>query len=288
MRSQDRRAIGEVLIAPFDVEGQFVDEALRDRVIAFDARQLPRVSVTIGVAGGPTKVEPILGALRAGIVNTLVTDVRTAEAVAAGGGGTVNGPRSRRPPAILAIDLGSTSAKAGLVSLDGSLLALERAAYPLIDDPGTGRAEQDPEDWWRAFVEVTRALVAGDHAEVVAIVVDGHGPTLTAVDAEGRPTRPAVTWLDSRADGGTRRTDGETGLRGWALGVLPAALWVEREEPAVADRSAWYLNTWEFIGLRLAGVARTHASAGTGSAGRAGTRSARAAGRQTPPGHRLR
>ena len=41
------------------------------------------MSVTIGVAGGPTKVEPILGALRAGIVNTLVTDVRTAEAVAA-------------------------------------------------------------------------------------------------------------------------------------------------------------------------------------------------------------
>ena len=45
--------------------------------------QLPRVPVTIGVAGGAAKTEPILGALRAGVVNTLVTDVRTAEAVAA-------------------------------------------------------------------------------------------------------------------------------------------------------------------------------------------------------------
>jgi hypothetical protein len=41
------------------------------------------VPTTIGVAEGPAKVAPILGALRAGIVNTLVTDVRTAEAVLA-------------------------------------------------------------------------------------------------------------------------------------------------------------------------------------------------------------
>jgi len=39
------------------------------------------VPIRIGVAGGPSKVEPILGALRGGLVTTLVTDVRTAEAV---------------------------------------------------------------------------------------------------------------------------------------------------------------------------------------------------------------
>jgi DNA-binding transcriptional regulator LsrR (DeoR family) len=76
-------AVGEVLIAPFDAAGRFVGAALRDRVIAFDARELERVRVTIGVAGGSSKVGPILGALRAGAVNTLVTDVTTAEAVAA-------------------------------------------------------------------------------------------------------------------------------------------------------------------------------------------------------------
>jgi len=77
------RAVGEVLIAPFDLEGRFVGEALRARSIAFDARQLPRVPVTIGVAEGASKVAPILGALRAGLVKVLVTDVRTAEAVVA-------------------------------------------------------------------------------------------------------------------------------------------------------------------------------------------------------------
>jgi len=77
------RAIGEVLIAPFDIRGRFVADGLRARTIAFDARALSRVPTTVGVAEGPAKVAPILGALRAGIVNTLVTDVRTAEAVVA-------------------------------------------------------------------------------------------------------------------------------------------------------------------------------------------------------------
>jgi DNA-binding transcriptional regulator LsrR (DeoR family) len=76
-------AVGEVLVAPFDLDGQFVCPALRDRVIAFDARRLGRVPTAIGVAAGEGKVRPILGALRAGIVQTLVTDVATAEAVVA-------------------------------------------------------------------------------------------------------------------------------------------------------------------------------------------------------------
>jgi len=76
-------AVGEVLVAPFDLDGTFVCPALRDRVIAFDARRLARVPVGIGVASGDAKVRPILGALRAGIVRVLVTDVATAEAVVA-------------------------------------------------------------------------------------------------------------------------------------------------------------------------------------------------------------
>jgi DNA-binding transcriptional regulator LsrR (DeoR family) len=90
-------AVGEVLVAPFDLDGRFVCPALRERVIAFDARRLPRVPVSIGVASGVAKVRPMLGALRAGIVRTLVTDVATAEAVvsldARGSVATAGSPR---------------------------------------------------------------------------------------------------------------------------------------------------------------------------------------------------
>jgi DNA-binding transcriptional regulator LsrR (DeoR family) len=90
-------AVGEVLVAPFDLDGRFVCPALRERVIAFDARRLGRVPAAIGVAAGDAKVRPILGALRAGVVRTLVTDVATAEAVVAldAAAAQVRGKRSR-------------------------------------------------------------------------------------------------------------------------------------------------------------------------------------------------
>jgi DNA-binding transcriptional regulator LsrR (DeoR family) len=81
-RLEAEGAVGEILVRPFTLDGRFVGDELRDRTIAFDAPDLPRVPVRIGVAGGPSKVRPILGALRTGAVTTLVTDRRTAEAVA--------------------------------------------------------------------------------------------------------------------------------------------------------------------------------------------------------------
>lgn len=75
------QAVGEVLIAPFSIDGRFAAESLRARTIAFDARSLANISLAIGVADGPGKVAPILGALRGSLMNVLVTDVRTAEAV---------------------------------------------------------------------------------------------------------------------------------------------------------------------------------------------------------------
>jgi deoxyribonucleoside regulator len=73
--------VGEMLIHPFDLDGRFVSERLREMVIGFDPRDLRRVPLTIGVAGGPDKVRPILGALRTGAINVLVTDEETAEEV---------------------------------------------------------------------------------------------------------------------------------------------------------------------------------------------------------------
>ncbi len=80
---EEADAVGEILIAPFDLDGRFVCAALRERVIAVDARRLARIPVAIGVATGESKVRPILGALRTGVVRQLVTDVATAEAVVA-------------------------------------------------------------------------------------------------------------------------------------------------------------------------------------------------------------
>lgn len=82
-RLDEAGAVGEVLIAPYDLAGRFVGTELRERILAFDARGLAQVPTSIGIGAGDSKVRPILGALRAGIVRTLVTDVGSAEAVLA-------------------------------------------------------------------------------------------------------------------------------------------------------------------------------------------------------------
>ena len=162
---------------------------------------------------------------------------------------------SGRQTAFLGLDLGTTEVKAGLVTTDGRLLAVARAGYGIDRAGGHGWAEQDPGEWWSAVVGAVRGLHLTDAIEVAAIGVDGHGPTLIAVDGRGEATRPAITFLDTRATAEADELATATGVRGWALGGLPAALWVERHEPAVAMRTRWYLATWEWLALRLAGEA---------------------------------
>lgn len=159
-----------------------------------------------------------------------------------------------RQEAILGLDLGTTEVKAGLVSMDGRLLALARSGYGLYITDGHGWAEQDPGAWWSAVITAVRALHGTDATDIVAIGVDGHGPTLVAVDGRGEATRPAITFLDARAGAEAEELAAATGVRGWALGGLPAALWVERHEPLVAAATRWYLATWEWLAFRLTGA----------------------------------
>ncbi len=149
---------------------------------------------------------------------------------------------SPRTPAVIGIDLGTTEAKAAAIALDGRLLGLGRAGYP-IDVGPDGRAEQSPADWWAAVSASVRAIdVAG--IEVLAVCGVGQGPTLAVVDATGQPVRPAITWQDRRPGGG-------------GFGLLPTMAWLAREEPATVDRAAWLLAAWDALGLWLSGEAAT-------------------------------
>lgn len=163
----------------------------------------------------------------------------------------------------LGIDLGTTRTKAGLITADGAPLGFGRAEHATAVAPAAGIAEQDPDDWWdglrRAIGDAldTAEATTGTRPNPAAICIAGHGPSLTAVDATGAPVRPAMLWLDSRSSPEREELEAATGLRGWALGVLPAALWLQRHDPASAARARWYLNSWEALALRLSGRAAT-------------------------------
>jgi len=72
-------AVGDVCLRFFDPQGAVIRTPLARRVIGMTLEQLKRVKRTIGIAGGRRKYEAILGALRGGWINVLVTDRGTAE-----------------------------------------------------------------------------------------------------------------------------------------------------------------------------------------------------------------
>jgi DNA-binding transcriptional regulator LsrR (DeoR family) len=76
---REHGAVGDILYRFFDAEGNPVQTPLADRVTGMDLDQLRRVKRVVGVAGGARKFAAIRGALKGGLVNTLITDRFTAE-----------------------------------------------------------------------------------------------------------------------------------------------------------------------------------------------------------------
>ena len=72
------KAVGDVLLHFFDINGNLVDTGMDKRVISMGLAQLSKVNRAIGVAGGSRKYSGILGALRGHWVNILITDRFTA------------------------------------------------------------------------------------------------------------------------------------------------------------------------------------------------------------------
>ena len=75
-------AVGDICHRIFRADGTLVRGELDDRIIAIPVENLMRIPRRVGVAGGERKLEAIHGALAGSWVTTLVTDLRSAEALA--------------------------------------------------------------------------------------------------------------------------------------------------------------------------------------------------------------
>jgi xylulokinase len=106
---------------------------------------------------------------------------------------------------LLGYDIGSSSVKASLVSVDsGKCVASsffpKTEAEIIAVQPGW--AEQDPKSWWENLKLATQAVmaesgVAKDEIAAIGISYQMHG--LVCVDKDNKVLRPAIIWCDSRA-----------------------------------------------------------------------------------------
>jgi DNA-binding transcriptional regulator LsrR (DeoR family) len=74
-------AVGDISLRFFDAAGNPVSGRLDERVIGIRLEELKTVGRRIAVAGGTRKTAAIRAALRGGWVNTLITDLATAESL---------------------------------------------------------------------------------------------------------------------------------------------------------------------------------------------------------------
>jgi xylulokinase len=180
----------------------------------------------------------------------------------------------------LSIDLGSGGPKIALVTLDGEILSHEihHVVTSFADD---GAATQDAEEWWTIIAASSKRLITslGSSARVRAIAVTGMYASTVPVDANGRPSGPCLTWLDTRGAKYARQAVG-----GWLQGynprkVLPLVrktggapstagddpvgqiLYLEHECPDIVAATRWYMEPIDYLTMRMTGVATaTHAS----------------------------
>ncbi|HYD39256.1 MAG TPA: FGGY-family carbohydrate kinase [Anaeromyxobacter sp.] len=177
------------------------------------------------------------------------------------------------------MDLGTSAVKLALVSARGRIAAFESRPLEvrLLDDGG---AEQDPEAWWAAIRDGTRALLAAGAvpaAGVRAVAIGAQWSGTVPVDAGGTPLHPAIIWMDARGAPLVRElTGGPVRLAGYGVDKLLAwlpptggvpqhggkdalahVLWLRRARPDLYAAAARFLEPADWLGARLTGVQAT-------------------------------
>ena len=157
------------------------------------------------------------------------------------------------PEAVLGIDAGTGSLKAGLFRLDGVPLGIARAGYGVIS-PQPDAREQDPLAVWSALVTTCRDVLdrAPAGTQVLAMSVGGQAPSLVPVDANLQHTHPAITWLDPRPAAEAERLYARLGQPVPVWGSWPAqCAWFTRNRPEAMRHTRWFLGCPDYLTSRL-------------------------------------
>ena len=150
---------------------------------------------------------------------------------------------------VLAIDVGTSAVKCGLVSAAGSVAV---AVQPVATTAAPGGVhEVDAEAWMAAIAHCVRVL--GAPRALTAVVVTGNGPTVVPAGADARPLHPAITWLDRRSSGEARLIAERTGRAREASFFLSKIYWVFRHAPELYRQTRGFVSGPEYVELRLTG-----------------------------------
>ena len=170
---------------------------------------------------------------------------------------------------LLAIDVGTGSARAALVSLSGEIVAFAAEEYSQII-PRFGWSQQSPRIWWKGVVfSIQRVLreVADAADRIAGVAACGQMHATVLINEAGDLALAEVPlWNDKR----TRELVGQFRMKNdpdalWPITANPPTVawpafklaWLKKNEPLAYDAARTFLTPKDFINFQLTGESRT-------------------------------
>jgi xylulokinase len=166
----------------------------------------------------------------------------------------------RKDRYILALDIGTSSLKAGIFDRNDNLVLTDKEDYE-YETIGM-HVQMDPEKIWRAFLKVARKV--SDYLDKVELIVQCVlSPSLIPMDESGNPLYPSIIHWDRRSVKQARKALAIIGKeRFLALaGNLPypggisltGLLWIKEKEPEIFKKAFQFGHMNTFFLKRLTG-----------------------------------
>ena len=167
-------------------------------------------------------------------------------------------------PYVIGCDVGSQGTNCALYAADGTLVASSYQTYDL-SFPFPGAAEQDAGAWPQATAAGVRELlerVPEGSSAVKGLSFGSQLDGMVVCDGDGRPLRPAMIWMDRRAEpqaaAVAERISPEDFYRAVGANLdsshaIFKALWVRDEEPDLWARAATLMSPGTYVLKEIAG-----------------------------------
>ncbi|WP_342046834.1 xylulokinase [Bacillus sp. OTU530] len=165
---------------------------------------------------------------------------------------------------LIGIDLGTSSVKAIVMDVEGDVIADAQESYS-IQVPEIGYAEQSPNVWWSATVNVLRTILEKEHVDpalIGGIGLSGQMHGLVLVDHKGEVIRPAIIWSDQRSKTQVEKINQliqqeqviDSMMNSVSTGfAISSLLWVKENEPENYAKADTILLPKDYIRYRLTG-----------------------------------
>jgi len=177
---------------------------------------------------------------------------------------------------LLGIDIGTSSTKVLLMSIEGEVIATEVSDYNL-NSPKVKWAEENPENWWDALkicVGKINKFYVDELKSVKAIGLSGQMHGAVFVDKTGKALYPCIVWADNRTEKecqviksivGEKDIGKITGNPIIPAYTAPKILWFKENRNDLYKKTYKVLMPKDYIGYKLTSTFYTDYSDASGT-----------------------